>query len=302
MQPQPLPLCVVRLLGIAHAAISSRFYFLAVFSVTHGKSKWLRVGNGSKIVLFRPNRREICVACAATRSSRRKSGGTAVRRRKHLLSGSAPKPAPVRNGAPRKERPSGMMAVRKGHFLPKTCAEKKIYPVPGGPRRSQPVRRGTTLVASPEGSSCPQRRIGILPVHSLPPFRAPHCRGWHGRPADPPSSGWCPTGWSFVSFFSFGEIRLSPLATWRLGCEPPLSRRSVRAKADRASRLGPRAPRAYGARPKDPLVTIQQCNPLTSFEFPAPSYAAIPGNTRQYAGDRPFFCRVLPRNHPPIAT
>ena len=35
---------------------------------------------------------------------------------------------------------------------------------------------------------------------------------------------------------------------------------------------------------------------------PKPHYAAIPGNIRQYAGDRPIPCRLLPRQHALIAT
>jgi len=49
------------------------------------------------------------------------------------------------------------------------CAEKKIYPVPGGTKRYQPVRNGTATaikrpapVASPEGPSCLDGRAPAL--------------------------------------------------------------------------------------------------------------------------------------------
>jgi hypothetical protein len=49
------------------------------------------------------------------------------------------------------------------------------------------------------------------------------------------------------------------------------------------------------------LPTNPPAHLLCSPNFPRSHYAAIPGNTRQYADDRPFSCRVLPPNSSRIA-
>jgi hypothetical protein len=45
-----------------------------------------------------------------------------------------------------------MATINQTHFPPQFCAEKKIYPVPGGTKRYQAARSGTTVVFVTPGS------------------------------------------------------------------------------------------------------------------------------------------------------